>query len=149
MAQLSKVLKVVCWAGSVPEAKATLSTPPPPPHSPLVLRVSYTLSLICQPDIRGHEAPHHHYRERPFSPSVPAEAGCLFNCCGRCSCVHLSGKPYRHCFLVGWCTNKSYVIATSDLWLFIHASNLLPLNSPSPLPYKSWRLRAGSEVEES
>ena len=42
----------------------------------------------------------------------------------------------KHCFLVGWCTNKSYVIATSDLWLFIHASNLLPLNSPSPLPYK-------------
>ena len=32
----------------------------------------------------------------------------------------------RHCFLVGWCTNKSYVIATSDLWLFLHASNLLP-----------------------
>ena len=54
-----------------------------------------------------------------------------------------------HCFLVGWCTNKSYVIATSDLWLFIHASNLLPLNSPSPLPYKSWRLRAGLDVEES
>ena len=22
---------------------------------------------------------------------------------------------YRHCFLVGWCTNKSNVIATSDL----------------------------------
>ena len=42
-------------------------------------------------------------------------------------------------FLVGWCTNKSYVIATSDLWLFIHASNLLSLYSPSPLPYKSWR----------
>ena len=21
------------------------------------------------------------------------------------------------------------------MWLFIHASNLLPLNSPSPLPY--------------
>ena len=37
---------------------------------------------------------------------------------------------YRHCFLVGWCTNKSYVTATSDLWLFIHASNLLSLNSP-------------------
>ena len=30
-----------------------------------------------------------------------------------------------HCFLVG--ANKSYVIATSDLWLFLHASNLLPL----------------------
>ena len=37
-----------------------------------------------------------------------------------------------HCFLVG--ANKSYVIATSDLWLFIHASNLLPV-LPTPLPY--------------
>ena len=39
-----------------------LSHPPPPhPHSSLLLRVSYSLSLICQPDIRGHEAPHHHH----------------------------------------------------------------------------------------
>ena len=63
-------------------------------------------------------------------------------------CSNISGKSL-HCFLVGWYTNKSYVIATSGLWLFIHASNLLPLNSPSPLPYKTWRLRAGLEVEES
>ena len=35
------------------EAKAT---PPPPPQ-----RVSYSLSLICQPDIRGHEASHHRH----------------------------------------------------------------------------------------
>ena len=48
-----------------------------------------------------------------------------------------SFRERLHCFLVGWCTNKSYVIATSDLWLFIHASNLLSLNSPSPLPYIS------------
>ena len=34
----------------------------------------------------------------------------------------------------GWCTNKSYVIATSDLWLFIHASNLLSLYSPHRSP---------------
>ena len=40
-----------------------------------------------------------------------------------------------HCFLVGWCTNKSYVIATSDLWLFIHASNLSIPQLPTPLPY--------------
>ena len=33
-------------------------TPPPPPLT-FTLRVSYSLSLICQPDIRGHEAPHH------------------------------------------------------------------------------------------
>ena len=51
----------------------------------------------------------------------------LLSCskCFVCLCLF----QYRHCFLVGWCTNKSYVIATSDLWLFIHASNLLPLNS--------------------
>ena len=39
---------------------------------------------------------------------------------------------HRHCFLVG--ANKSYVIATSDLWLFIYASNLLP-SLPTPLAY--------------
>ena len=57
----------------------------------------------------------------------------LLSCskCFVCLCLF----QYRHCFLVGWCTNKSYVIATSDLWLFIHASNLLSLYSPSPLPY--------------
>ena len=37
-----------------------------------------------------------------------------------------------HCFLVG--VNKSYIIATSDLGLFIHASNLLP-SLPTPLPF--------------
>ena len=66
MAQLSKMLKVVCWAGSV-----------------------------------------------PFSPSVPAEAGCLFTVAADVH-VFISGESL-HCFLVGWCTNKSYVIATSDL----------------------------------
>ena len=59
--------------------------------------------------------------------------------------VFITGESL-HCFLVGWCTNKSYVIATSDLWLFIHASNLLSLNSPYPLPYKNLALvsRIGS-----
>ena len=66
MAQLSKVLKVVCWAGSV-----------------------------------------------PFPPSVPAEAGCLFTVAAGVH-VFISGESL-HCFLVGWCTNESYVIATSDL----------------------------------
>ena len=87
MAQLSKVLKVVCWAGSVP-------FPP----------VSLQRQVVC----------------------LTVAAG-----------VHVfSSGESLHCFQVGWCTNKSYVIATSDLWLFIHASNLLSLNSPSPLPYK-------------
>ena len=70
-------------------------------------------------------------RQHPFSPSVPAEAGCLFNFAAR---VHVfSSGESLHCVLVGWCTNKSYVIATSDLWLFIHASNLLP-STPHPTP---------------
>ena len=80
MAQLSKVLKVVCWAGSVP-------FPP----------VSLQRQVVC-------------LLLRP------------------CSCFHHSGEPT----LVGWCTNKSYVIATSDLWLFTHASNLLTLTPHSP-----------------
>ena len=56
----------------------------------------------------------------------------LLSCskCFVCSCLF----PYKHCFLVGWCTNRSYVIATSDLWLFIHVSNLLPLNFPPHSP---------------
>ena len=66
MAQLSKVLKVVCWAGSVP-------FPP----------VSLQRQVVCL--------------------TVAAS-------------VHVfSSGESLHCFLVGWCTNKSYVIATSDL----------------------------------
>ena len=83
MAQLSKVLKVVCWAGSVP------------------------------------------------FPPVSLQRQVLFNCCGWCSCFH-QGRAYTVSWLVGV---QIKVIATSDLWLFIHASKLLSLNSPSPLPY--------------
>ena len=89
MTQLSKVLNVVFWAGSV-----------------------------------------------PFPPSVPAEAGCLFTVAASVH-VFITGESL-HCFLVGWCTNKIYVIATSDLWLFIHASNLFPstpLTTPLQLYY--------------
>ena len=82
MAQLSKVLKVVCWAGSVP-------FPP----------VSLQRQVVLFADVAGVH-------------------------------VFISGESL-HCFLVGWCTNKSYVIATSDLWFFIHASNLLP-STPHP-----------------
>ena len=77
--QLSKVLKPVHWAGSV-----------------------------------------------PFPPvSLQRQVGCLL-----LWPVFISGE-ILHCFLVG--VNKSYVIATSDLWLFIHASNLLP-SLPTLLP---------------
>ena len=55
MAQLSKVLKVVCWASSV-----------------------------------------------PFPPGT-AEAGCLFNCCGRCSCVFIRGEPVSSYFSMACC----------------------------------------------
>ena len=48
-------------------------------------------------------------------------------CCGRCS---YQGRAYTVYWLVG-VQIKSYVTATSDLWLFIHASNLLP---PTPHP---------------
>ena len=68
-------------------------------------------------------------RQRPFSPGVPAEAGCLFTVAAGVH-VFISGQSLQ-CFLVGWCTNKSYVIATSDLWLFIHASNPHP-STPHP-----------------
>ena len=66
--QLSKVLKPVRWAGSVPF-----------PQCP------------C--------------RGRLFAAAAGVH-------------VFISGESL-HCFLVGWCTNKSDVIATSDLWLFI------------------------------
>ena len=66
MAQLSKVLKVVCWAGSV-------SFPP----------VSLQRQVVC-------------LLLRP-----------VFMCSSQ-------GRAYT-VFLVGWYTNKSYVIATSDL----------------------------------
>ena len=60
----------------------------------------------------------------PLSPSVPAEAGRLLVCVlpGH-QCIWFRGEPTQ--FPVG--VNKSYVIATADLWLFIHASNLLSL----------------------
>ena len=63
---LSKVLKVVCWAGSVP-------------FPPVFLQ----RQVVC----------------------LTVAAGVH---------VFISGESL-HCFLVGWCTNKSDVIATSDL----------------------------------
>ena len=56
----------------------------------------------------------------PFPPvSLQRQVVCLL-----LRPVFISGESL-HCFLVG-VQIKSYVIATSDLWLFIHASNLLP-----------------------
>ena len=47
-------------------------------------------------------------RQRPFSPSVPAEAGCLFNCCGRCSCAFIRGEPVSSYFSMACCSVVSY-----------------------------------------
>ena len=68
---------------------------------------------------------------RPLSASVPAVAGRQLVIVRAAAYASDSGESL-HCFLVG--VIKSYVIATSDLWLFIHASNLLP-SLPTPLPY--------------
>ena len=51
---------------------------------------------------------------RPLSPSVPAVAGRQLVIVRVAAYASDSGESL-HCFLVGWCTNKSYVIATSDL----------------------------------
>ena len=46
-------------------------------------------------------------------------------------CLFIWSGESLHCFLVG--EINCYVIATSDLWLFIHACNLLP-STPHPAP---------------
>ena len=81
MAQLSKVLKVVCWAGSglVPNM------------------------LLASEDIKQKQ----NEWQRPFSPSVCR--GRLFvYCCGRCSCVHLRGEPVSSYFSMACCSVVSY-----------------------------------------
>ena len=45
-------------------------------------------------------------RQRPFSPSFPAEAGCLFAVAAGVH-VFISGESL-HCFLVGWCANEKF-----------------------------------------
>ena len=64
----------------------------------------------------------------PFPPvTMQRQVVCLL-----LGLVFISGESL-HCFLVG--VNQSYVIAASDLCLFIHASNLIP-SLPTPLPYQ-------------
>ena len=86
MAQLSKVLKVVCWAG----------------------RCFWHLRTLSKN--RTNERTN---GSVPFSPvSLQRQVVYLTVAAG----VHVfSSWESLHCFLVGWCTNKSYVIATSDL----------------------------------
>ena len=67
----------------------------------------------------------------PLSPNVPAVAGRQLVCSAAYIYASDSGESL-HCFLVGV---KIKVIATSELWLFIHASSLLP-SLPTPLPYR-------------
>ena len=67
----------------------------------------------------------------PTASAFPAVVGCQLVMVRAAAYASDSGESL-HCFLVG--ANKSYVIVTSDLWLFIHVSNLLPL-LPTLLPY--------------
>ena len=89
------------------------------------------MCLIINHFIMYYSNPQVNYMVTVFIRLVTAVVYTLYLLsCSKCF-VCLCLFQYRHCFLVGWCTNKSYVIATSDLWLFIHASNLLP-STPHP-----------------
>ena len=77
-------------------------------------------------DVKQHESK----PPRPLSPSVPAVAGRELVIVRAAAYASDSGESL-HCFLVG--ANKNYVIATSDLWLYIHVSNMLP-STPQPAP---------------
>ena len=68
---------------------------------------------------------------RPPSPSGPAEAGRRLVWAADWAPVQwIQGRAYTVFCLV----SIKVVIATSNLWFFIHASNLLP-SFPTPLPY--------------
>ena len=82
MAQLSKVLKVVCWAGSV----------------------FVPNMLLASEDIKQKQ------NERTAAslfPQCPCR-GRLFNCCGRCSCVFIRGEPVSSYFSMACCSVVSY-----------------------------------------
>ena len=105
--------------------------------SPSRLLPTLSPSLIGHPasvDVKQHKS---QSPPRPLSPSVPAVAGRQLVIVRAAAYASDSGESL-HCFLVG--ANKSYVIATSDLWLFIHASNLLP-SLPASLPYTHKRCK--------
>ena len=70
---------------------------------------------------------------RPFSPSVPA-VGRQLLIVRAAAYASDSGESLTDTVFWSVGTNKSYVKATSDLCLFIHASNLLS-SLPTPLPY--------------
>ena len=80
-------------------------------------------------------------QQRPFSPlvSLQRQVVCLLL---RPVFMCISGESL-HCFVVG--VIKSYVIATSDLWLFIHASNHTPSIAFRHLPPNSARFSYATE----
>ena len=53
--------------------------------------------LLASEDIKQKQ----NERQRSFSPSVLAEAGCLVCRCGRGSCVYHSGEPVSRSFFYG------------------------------------------------
>ena len=102
-----------------------------PGHDPLIFSflsfILFDWVGVLWPQLSKVLKPVHWAGRVPFPPvSLQRQVVCLL-----LRPVFISGESL-HCFLVGWCTNKSYVIATSDLWLFIHASNLPP---PTPHPH--------------
>ena len=81
-----------------------------PGHDPLIFSFQFLFLFdwvgVLWPQLSKVLKPVRWADSVPFPPSVPAEAGCLF---AAAAGVHefISGESL-HCFLVGWCTNKSY-----------------------------------------
>ena len=69
----------------------------------------YRLSLICFWHLRTLSKNRTNERQRPFSPSVPAAAGCLFTVAAGVH-VFITGESL-HCFLVGWSYESRFGLA--------------------------------------
>ena len=99
-------------------------------HDPLIFSfLSFILFDCLWPQLSKVLKPVHWASSVPFPPSVPAEAGCLFAVAAGVMCSS-QGRAYTVSWLIGV---QIKVIATSDLWLFIHASSLLT-STPHPTP---------------
>ena len=98
MAQLSKVLKVVCWAGSV-RAQELCESRGGRPGLPSLI------SLMVSVDVK-----HHVYllTAASLSPQCPCRGRFFVYCCGRCSCVHRRGEPVSSYFSMVCCSVVSY-----------------------------------------
>ena len=95
MAQLSKVLKVVCWAGSVPQELCESRGGRPGLPS--------LISLMVSVDVKQHST-----TAASLSPQCPCRGRLFVYCCGRCSCVHLRGELVSSSFSMACCSVVSY-----------------------------------------